>query len=42
MDEADLYEQVREALAQLDGTPEARLSLITGLTRDEIEDLGGI
>jgi hypothetical protein len=33
---------VKEALAQLDGSTAARVSLITGLDAAEIEDLGGL
>ena len=34
--------KVRSSLGELDGSAEAAVSLITGLTRDEIEDLGGL
>ncbi len=34
--------RVREALAALDGTNAAVVSLVTGLTRDELEELGGV
>ena len=33
---------VKEALAQLDGSVTARVSLVTDLTADEIDDLGGL
>lgn len=33
---------IRDALAKLDGTDEARLSLLTGMSKDEIRELGGV
>lgn len=38
---ADVYAAVDTALAQLDGTTEAAVSLLTGLSREQIEELGG-
>lgn len=33
---------IREALARLDGSPTAALSLVTGYSASEIDDLGGL
>lgn len=38
----DISAAVNEALAQLDGSVSSALSVITGLTAEEIEDLGGL
>ncbi|OZF31077.1 hypothetical protein CH294_22875 [Rhodococcus sp. 14-2483-1-1] len=38
----DIHQQVRAELEKLDGTRLARISLLTGLSAEEIEDLGGV
>jgi hypothetical protein len=38
----DINAAVREALTQLDGTAKSALSMITGLSPEEIDDLGGL
>lgn len=38
----DLNRAVREHLNQLDGTDEAAVALITGMSRSDLADLGGI
>jgi hypothetical protein len=39
--DGDVYAAVGEALAQLDGTAEAAVSLLTGIPRDHLDELGG-
>ena len=34
--------QVRDALARLDGTPASAVALLTGLTTDQLDELGGV
>lgn len=38
----EAYVEVRRLLERLDGTPEAALSMLTGLNPSEISDLGGV
>lgn len=41
-DRAALQDSVAKALHQLDGTPAAAVALLTGMTRAEIDELGGL
>lgn len=36
------FEQVQESLTRLDGTTASAVCLLTGLTREELDDLGGV
>jgi hypothetical protein len=38
----DMQDRMRDLLGQLDGTKAGRLSLLTGTTKDRIEELGGV
>jgi hypothetical protein len=35
-------EELRQRMRQLDGTRASRVALLAGLTRDELEDVGGV
>lgn len=39
---ADIEQGVRQALAQLDGSRQAEVSLLSGLSSDDITELGGL
>lgn len=36
------WEQVRAALAKLDGTRRARVALLSGISPEELDELGGV
>ena len=36
------HEEIREALQQLDGTLESRVAMLAGITREEVQELGGV
>ncbi len=38
----DMQNRMRDLLSQLDGTQAARLSLLTGISRERIDELGGV
>lgn len=38
----DIYAGVREAVSQLDGSTGSAVSLLSGLSAEDIEDLGGL
>lgn len=40
--QAELHAAMQEAMAQLNGTAVARVALLTGLTKEQIEELGGV
>ncbi|WP_218007247.1 hypothetical protein [Microtetraspora fusca] len=40
--QAELHTAIQEAMAQLDGTHAARVALVSGLTKGQIEELGGV
>ncbi|WP_214105013.1 hypothetical protein [Acrocarpospora catenulata] len=40
--QAELHAAMQEAMAQLDGTHTARVALVSGLTKEQIEELGGV
>ena len=42
MRQAEIEQGVRAALAQLDGSRLAEISLLSGLSRSEVDELGGL
>jgi hypothetical protein len=38
----EIRQKMQEAMAQLDGTNRSRLAMLTGLSADRIDELGGV
>ena len=36
------HEEICKALDQLDGTTESRVAMLAGITREEVQELGGV